>query len=76
MASERDSDLTARKTALDLVTGVVDKMRTLDKMVMTYTQKEFTYITEAAQIASVELWDVCVPPGVEVTADLINSMPD
>ncbi len=72
----RDSDLTARKTALDLVTGVVDKMRTLDKMVMTYTQEEFTDITEAAQIASVDLWHVCVPPGIKVTPELLGSMPD
>lgn len=70
------SDPAARLDAIKIVDGVVKPLRDLGKTAEDFTREEFAQFTKATQIASVELWQICAPPGVDVTADLLNSMPD
>ena len=70
------SDPGARLDAIRIVDGVVNRLRDLDKTAKDFTREEFEEFTSATQIASVELWQICAPLGVDVTPELLNSMPD
>ena len=69
-------DFAARHDARIVVDGVINQLKNLNKTADFFTWAEFADLKEAVQIASARLWDICAPPGVEVTAELLNSMPD